>query len=223
MANPRANIFIVDNMPLYRDGLRACLEEARYRVLGETGDGDEALRQLNQLGPDLVMMDTNLPRAGGYAISREMHMLRPITRVLLLTGDEREFGRQEIQAILAHAVGLMPKSVSRAQCVDGVETVLAGGRMFQQQAVQGVAALSAGMQNDALSALSPRERQVLNQIILGRTNRDIASALNISVKTVEKHVSSILDKCRLPSRTAAAVLALQSGLTEIAASGQTDA
>jgi DNA-binding NarL/FixJ family response regulator len=214
VANPRANILVVDNMPLYRDGLRVCLEDARYRVVGETGDGDEALKMLNQLGPDLVIMDTSLPRVGGFAICREMRLIRPITRVLLLTADEPNFDRQETQAILAHATGLMPKRITPAQCLQGIETVLSGRTLFQQKAVERVTALVWGEESNGLAALSSRERQVLNQITLGRKNRDIADALNISVKTVEKHISSILDKCGLPSRTAAAVLALQAGVAQ---------
>ncbi len=214
VANRHANIVLVDHMPLYRDGLRTCLEGARYNVIGETGDGEDALELVKRLAPDLVLMDSALPHAGGFAICREIRMVRPITRVLLMTSDDKDFDRQETQAMLAHAAGLLSKSMRPAECLESVQAVLAGRAIFHSRIVEQMADPTWNEPAHALSALSLRERQVLSQIIMGRTNRDIADALEISIKTVEKHVSSILDKCDLPSRTAVAVLALQSGLAE---------
>jgi DNA-binding NarL/FixJ family response regulator len=214
MARARASILLVDNMPLYRDGLSACLKDAGYEVVGQTGNGDEAIRLLNRLRPHLVMMDTILPRAAGFAICREMRLLQPDTPVLLMTSDTSEFDQQETQAIMAGAAGLLPKSMTRDECLTAVKTVLGGLTVFRYKTVEQVARLRSSVQGNGLASLTPRERQVLNQIVMGRTNRDIGRALGISIKTVEKHVTNILGKCHLPTRTAAAILALQSGLAE---------
>jgi NarL family two-component system response regulator LiaR len=218
----KVTVLIVDDHAVVRRGLRTFLElQAEVEVVGEAANGQEAIEQVSQLRPDVVLMDLVMPRLDGIEATRRIRSLNPEARVLILTSfaeDERVF-----PAIEAGAHGYLLKDVSPD---DLVRAVLAAARGEAQlhpeitrKLMEQVAARAskpdpeeAGSDRTRLEELTDRELEVLRLIAQGLNNREIAGALTISEKTVKTYVSNILSKLHLADRTQAAIYALKMGL-----------
>lgn len=219
----KITVMIVDDHPVFREGLRNVLvAHDDLCIVGEATDGPEAIERVQELLPDIVLMDINLPTLNGLQATRKLRVLCPQVHVIMLTAyDDVE---QIYHAIRAGASAYYAKDISPERLVGVIrhvsqgqyvvgETVLDedgigdwlleefrrfGGEMF-------------GEEEQFFAPLSPREMEILELVIQGMSNREIAYDLGISHQTVKNHMTSILSKLGVTDRTQAAVYALRHG------------
>jgi DNA-binding NarL/FixJ family response regulator len=205
-------VLIVDDHAVVREGLRTFLElQDGIDVVGEAGNGTEALEQARRVEPDVVLMDLVMPGLDGVGAMRQLRERSPQIRVIVLTSfldDDRL-----MPAIRAGAAGYLLKDVDPAELAQAVRTASAGQAMLNPAvAARLVAAIA---ENPApgvqLERLTRREQEVLEQIAHGRSNKRIALELGISEKTVKAHVGHLLAKLGVADRTQAALLAVSEG------------
>jgi DNA-binding NarL/FixJ family response regulator len=206
----------VDDHDLFRTGLRNLLEEQGVLVVGECDNGTEALRAVRELAPDVVVMDLNMPGISGVEATRQISMIAPLTRVLVLTISDQD--SDVMDAILAGACGYLLKDSSITELMKGIQAAVAGESLVSptiaSKLLQRVRASGASHREAELiqSELSDREIQVLKLIANGKDNAMIAGELHISPKTVKNHISNILMKLQIDNRIQAAVYAVRSGI-----------
>jgi DNA-binding NarL/FixJ family response regulator len=204
-------VLIVDDHPLFRDGLAGLLATLpEMEVTGTAGTAEEAVEALSSAAPDVVLMDINMPGASGVEATRWVSRLAPDTAVLVISmvdDDDSVFA-----ALTAGARGYVLKGASAAEITAAIRTVAAGGAVFGA----GIASRLLGQTSARRSSpaqppdshdLTGREREVLDLLAEGASNRQIARALGVSLKTVQNHVSRILDKLQAADRTQAALRA----------------
>ncbi len=212
MAEP-IRVLIVDDHAVVREGLRAFLQvQEEISVVGEAGDGHEAVQQAEACHPDVILMDLVMPRLDGVAAMRELRTHVPHSRVIVLTSfldDDRL-----LPAIQAGAAGYLLKDAEPAEIARAIRAAHAGKTIIDpsvaSRLVQAIAD-GAGLPARA-DLLTRREREVLELIARGRSNKRIALELGISEKTVKTHVGHLLAKLGVSDRTQAALLAVQHGL-----------
>jgi DNA-binding NarL/FixJ family response regulator len=210
-------VLLVDDHDLFRTGLRNLLEEqGDVDIVGECDNGTDALRGVRELAPDVVVMDLNMPGISGVEATRQISMVAPLTRVLVLTISDQD--SDVMDAIIAGACGYLLKDASIAELVQGIQAAAVGesrvSPTIASKVLQRVRA-SSSSQRDAdmiRSELSDREIEVLKLIANGKDNAMIAGELHISPKTVKNHISNILMKLQIENRIQAAVYAVRSGL-----------
>jgi len=209
-------VLLVDDHDLFRTGLRTLLEEQGIRIVGEAQTGTEALRLLREVAPEVVVMDLNMPGISGVEATRQMTMIAPLTRVLVLTISDQD--GDVMDAILAGACGYLLKDASITELMAGIRAAAAGESLVSpaiaSKVLQRLRATSASPREAETirSELSEREIQVLKLIANGKDNAQIAGELHISPKTVKNHISNILMKLQIENRIQAAVYAVRSGL-----------
>lgn len=207
-------VLAVDDHPLYREGLVTALATIPgVEVVGEAGDGREAVELAATLAPDVVVMDLKLPELNGIDATREIVARRPATAVLVLTmleGDDSVFA-----AMRAGARGYLLKGADRKEIARALETVASGEIVFSSEIASRVLAwFAAG--RDRVPApfpeLTEREREILDLVARGLTNPAIAARLVLSEKTVRNHVSNVFTKLHVADRSAAVARARDAGL-----------
>jgi DNA-binding NarL/FixJ family response regulator len=205
---------LADDHAVVREGLRVFLElQEGIEVVGEAGDGEEALALAQRLRPDVILMDLVMPRLDGVAAMRELRRRLPESRVIALTSfldDERL-----LPAIEAGAAGYLLKDVEPSELARAVRAAKAGEAMLDPAAAARlVDAVAQGATPAPASRdrLTRREQEVLELLASGRSNKRIAFELGISEKTVKAHVGHLLAKLGVSDRTEAAVLAISEGL-----------
>jgi DNA-binding NarL/FixJ family response regulator len=209
-------VLLVDDHDLFRTGLRNLLEEEGVLVVGEAGTGNEALRMVDELAPDVVVMDLNMPGMTGVEATRQIASLAPLARVLVLTISDQD--ADVMDAILAGACGYLLKDSSIGDLMQGIRSAAVGESLISptiaSKVLQRVRASSPlpEIAEQIQTQLSEREIEVLKLIANGRDNADIAAQLHISPKTVKNHISNILMKLQIENRIQAAVYAVRSGL-----------
>ncbi len=208
-------VIICDDQAIVRDGLAMLLNlEKDIEVVGQAQDGAEAMEQVEQRQPDLVLMDLKMPGMNGIEATRQIRARYPATKVLVLTTyDDDEW---VFDAIRAGAAGYLLKDTPREAVIQAVRGTVAG-KSFVDPAVAGkLLGQVAGQQTQAATLitdkLTEREVDVLRLLARGFTNADIAARLHLSEGTVRNHVSAILAKLEVSDRTQAAVIAIQHGL-----------
>jgi DNA-binding NarL/FixJ family response regulator len=207
---------LVDDHDLFRAGLRTLLEEQGVEIVAEAENGTEALRLLRETAPEVVVMDLNMPGISGVEATRQMTMIAPLTRVLVLTISDQD--GDVMDAILAGACGYLLKDASITELMAGIRAAASGESLVSpviaSKVLQRLRASSASPHEAQTirSELSDREIQVLKLIANGKDNAQIAAELHISPKTVKNHISNILMKLQIENRIQAAVYAVRSGL-----------
>jgi DNA-binding NarL/FixJ family response regulator len=212
-------LLIVDDQELVRTGLRLFLEtQEDLEVVGEAGDGAEAIERARELRPDVVLMDIRMPRTDGVEATARLVAagIEPRPRVLVLTTfdlDEYVFG-----ALRAGAAGFLLKDASRQRLLEAIRVVHGGDALLSpsitRRLVEDFAARTDPIEPPAvvLEQLTPRERQVLGLVARGYSNNEISQRLVVTEATVKSHVSSILSKLGLRDRVHAVVFAYEHGI-----------
>ena len=214
----RIRVLLVDDHVVVRKGLRALLDrETGIEVAGEAADGEQALRAVDRLRPDVILMDLEMPGIGGVEATRQIAETHPEARIVVLTSQAAE--QDVFPALKAGALGYVLKHSAPEDVLHAIrqaylgETVLHPtiARMVLQELHRPVAT----RQPRTSDPLSERELEVLRLIAHGLSNQEIADKLIVGEATVRSHVSAILRKLQLASRTQAALYALREGLAAL--------
>jgi DNA-binding NarL/FixJ family response regulator len=217
--SPRAvRVLLVDDDDLMRAGLRAVLSsDDTIDIVGEAEDGRTAVGSVRMLEPDVVLMDVRMPGLDGISATREVLATAPTVKVAILTTFEQDdyiFG-----ALSAGASGFLLKRTKPEDLIAAIHTIAEGDSLLSPSVTRRVVESMAGqpVSNPAasqrLAELTPREREVLEQIARGLSNTEIAKALFIEESTVKTHVRRILMKLHVRDRVHAVIFAYESGLT----------
>ncbi|MFI7218254.1 response regulator [Micromonospora maritima] len=218
-AAPRpVRVLLADDQPLLRTGFRMVLGvEDDLDIVGEAGDGVEAVELSRRLLPDVVLMDIRMPRMDGVAATRAIVDARLPVRVLVLTTFELD--EYVVGALRAGASGFLAKDVPAEDLVTAIRTVAAGEAVVAPRILRRLLDRFAEVLPDPVTApprvldtLTEREREVLVQVARGLSNAEIARELSVSETTVKTHVGHVLTKLRLRDRVQAVVLAYETGL-----------
>ena len=211
-------VLLVDDQKLMREGLRVLLElEPDIEVAGEAPDGDGALESYATLQPDIVLMDIRMPGMDGVEATWRLCGRWPEARVIILTTfDDDEY---VFEGLRAGASGYLLKDVSGADLAEAVRTVAVGGALIEPSVARKVVAEFARLappvrpvENSLPEPLSEREREILQLLVHGLSNREIAERLSLAEGTVKNYVSGILQKMGVRDRTQAAVRARELGV-----------
>jgi DNA-binding NarL/FixJ family response regulator len=198
-------ILIVDDHPVVRAGLTSMLStQAGMDVIGNASGGREALALLGEITPDVILIDLRMPGMSGLETMRAINLLQDPPRIIVLTSFETD--EDVYQAVEAGAHGYVLKSASQDELVTAIRRVCAGGRYFP-------AHIATQLTNRmARSSLTPRERQILQLVAKGLTNKEIGRVFGISDNTARNHVNNIIEKLEVSDRTEAATIAMRQGL-----------
>jgi DNA-binding NarL/FixJ family response regulator len=204
-------ILIADDHPIVRDGLTAVLStQPDFQIIGTAGDGEEVLRRVSTLHPDVLLLDLEMPRLDGVETLRRLAAAGQPIRTIVFTAFDTD--DRIIEAVQAGAQGYLLKGAPREELFNAIRIVHAGGSLLQP--VVATRLLGRLQQNDAASpdALTPRELEVLQLVAQGLPNKEIAARLVITERTAKFHVSSIMSKLGATNRTEMVALANQRGL-----------
>ncbi len=213
-------VVVVDDEPLIRSALAQALSVGGVELVGEAADAHAAIELVLDLRPDVVLMDLRLPGMSGVEAIEQLGLLAPASRVLVLARSEQN---RVVEAIVAGASGYILKSAPAETIAAAVRATAAGesvissqvaGRLLQRIRERDIPVTSTS--HDAGSAiravLTVRELEIFTSLASGKSNRDIAHELSLSVNTVHNHIASILAKLHLDNRIQAAVQAVRSGI-----------
>ncbi len=196
-------IVMVDDHDLVREGVRALLEkESDFEILGEAGDGQQAIELAERLEPDVLLLDVNLPGGlGGLEAAEAIRQRRPDVKIIILTQYENpEYIKRALKIGVS---GYLPKRSVSSQLREAIRAVHSGQRYLHPVAAEEVVDLVASgrsLEEDDWDRLTPRERQVFKLLAEGKTSREIAKYLHISMKTAMTHRSHLMEKLGLHSR-----------------------
>jgi DNA-binding NarL/FixJ family response regulator len=208
-------ILLADDHALVREGTCKLLErEEGFRVVGQAGNGEEAVRLATELRPDVAIMDIAMPKLNGIGATKQIKALCPATAVLVLTAYDDD---PYVFALLeAGAAGYLLKNVRGHELIEAIRAVSAGESVLHPAIARKVIDRFARPPSEppeepALDQLTERELEVLELAAKGMSNREIAGHLTLSIRTVQAHLSNVFSKMQVGSRTEAVVQALQKG------------
>jgi NarL family two-component system response regulator LiaR len=210
----KIKIVIADDHIVVREGSRELLQkEEDLEIVGEAGDGEEAVRLVTELKPDVIILDVSMPRLSGIEAARRIKAVSPDTRVLILTAYEYD---QYVFALLeAGADGYLLKDIPSHKLIEAVRAVHSGELVLHPVAArkaQNYFTRSAGKNKEPRALLlTDRETEVLQLLARGRSNPQMASELNLSRRTVQSHLRNIFNKLEVDSRTQAVIAGLKKG------------
>jgi DNA-binding NarL/FixJ family response regulator len=212
------NLFIIDDHQIFRDGLKLLFENTDdIAVAGEAESGEEALVQLSDVTPDLILMDIQMPGMNGIETTRQVKAMQPEANILMLTMFEDE--QSVFAAMRAGALGYILKGVGHEEMLRTVHVASAGGAVFSPKIANHIIqwfAQSAEQPAEKtavkLPTLTVREREVLELLAVGLDNSVIAEMLTVTSKTVRNYVSQLLKKLEVKDRLEAAEKARQAGI-----------
>jgi len=209
-------VLIADDHALVRAGIRALVERIDgVVVVGEAGKGSEALELVRQLGPDLILLDITMPDGNGFEVLDQVTKLYPEIRVIVLTVHEA--GEYALRAVREGAAGYLPKSAASIELEQAIQTVIRGERYISPETAQNTIfeVTNRATKRDLLATLSPRQREVLRLIAEGKTTKQIAHVLDISVKTVETHRAQLMERLGIHDVAGLVRYAIIVGLIEV--------
>ena len=200
-------LLVVDDHEVVRQGLVALIDRReKFQVVAEAGTVEEALDAARRFQPDLVIMDVRLPDGSGIEACREIRAELPNTRVVMLTSYPDE--EAVLSAIIAGASGYLLKQIRARDLVNALEAVGRGESLLDpavtEKVLERVRRIASGTYTDELAQLTAQEQKILQLVAEGKTNKEIASEVFLSDKTVKNYVSSILSKLNLQRRAQAA-------------------
>ena len=209
MTKPPTRVVIVDDHPMVAEGIQSILESfPDVEVIATLSDGQQIIDQVEDLDPDVILLDLNMPGIGGLSTTEIILENRPDTRILILSmHDNPEY----ISSALSHgAMGYLLKDVPTEEIKQAIDAVMSGARYLCTGAEGAIAPKS----NGATDALTGREQTILLQLAQGMSNKDVASALDISVRTVETHRKNIKRKLGISSTAGLTRYALEHGVLQ---------
>jgi len=215
----RLRLLLVDDQAMFREGLRLILGQQKdFEIVGEAGDGNEALEAIRQNSPDVVLMDLRMPNLGGVEATRRIRAEAPSVKVIVLTTFEED--AEVFAALRAGATGFLLKDSPSDKLCEAIR-LAARGETWLQPSVATKLVAEFGRQAQRFPSpqagnlnepLSPRELEVLRCLADGMSNKEIGRKLNISEGTVKNHMSQVLGKLQVLDRTQAALRARELGL-----------
>jgi two-component system, NarL family, response regulator LiaR len=214
---PRIRVLVVDDHAVVRRGLRMFLaDDPQIELVGEAGDGEEAVRLAGELKPDVVLMDLLLPRVDGIQATETIRRELPDTQVIALTSVLED--ASVIGAVKAGAIGYLLKNTEADDLLSAIHA--AAGGQVRLSAEASARLMREIRAPEGPEMLTPRETDVLRLVAEGKANKEIAGALGITEQTAKSHVHSILGKLGMLSRTQAAVHAARIGLVPVEGLGR---
>jgi two-component system, NarL family, response regulator NreC len=213
---PPTRVLIADDHPLIRSGLRALLgREKEFEVVGEAADGYQALELVEQLRPDVVMLDVSMPRLNGIDVAKKIAETTPSTRIIIVSIHSDE--SYVLRALKAGAKGYLLKASPEGDILNAVRAVAAGqaylspemSRLLVEEYVREMRYRGV---EDSYDLLSIREKEILQLLASGTSNRDIAEMIHVSVATVETHRTNIFQKLGIHSLPELILYAVRKGL-----------
>jgi len=212
---PRVRLAVADDHPVVREGLVAMLcTQPDFEVVGEAGTGAEAVALVERTRPDVLLLDLAMPELDGVEVLRRLRDIGAPTRVIVFTVFDTD--DRIIPAVEAGAAGYLLKGVPRAEIFAAIRAVHAGGSLLAPAVASRVLRhVARGSEKSDTPALTPREREVLERLARGRSNKEIAAALGVTERTVKFHVGALFTKLGASNRTEAVTRAVQAGLVRL--------
>lgn len=203
-------ILVADDHSLFRDGLVSLLEAGGYEVVGQAGDGQEAVDKARALNPDLVLLDINMPRMTGLEALRQIKSGLPRAKVVMLTVSEED--AHLLEAIRSGADGYLLKHLNANEFLEMLQGVERGEAAISRSMTGRLFKHVAQPPDEVEIILSEREVEVLRLVAAGKSNREIAQQLSVSENTVKFHLRNILQRLGVSNRAEAVMVALQKGI-----------
>jgi DNA-binding NarL/FixJ family response regulator len=213
------SVFIADDHAIVRDGLRALLEAERdITVIGEAANGRDAVRQVAELGPDIAILDISMPELNGIEAAEQIHETCPPTQVIILSMHSTS--EHIFRALQAGARGYLLKESAGVEVAKAIRAVRAGRRYLSQEIAEGmiddyVQYRAVVETKSPLERLSPREREILQLVVEGKSSAEIADMLFLSPKTVGTYRSRLMQKLSIDDLPSLVKFAIQHGLTSL--------
>ncbi|UCD80337.1 MAG: response regulator transcription factor [Desulfobacterales bacterium] len=216
MAKNKTKVIIVEDHKLFREGLKSILSgKADLEVVGEAGDGLEAIRTVKKCRPDFMLLDLSMPKMNGISVMREIKLLFPEIKIMALTIHESD--QYVLESFEAGADGYCLKDAGRNELMMAIDSVLQGRRYISpsisDNVLEGYLTGRRKLKSKtSWDTITQREREVLKLLGEGFQNKEISDMLHISVKTVEKHRANIMNKLDLHNAAALTAYAIEHGL-----------
>ena len=209
-----ASVLIADDQTLFRSGLAALLEkDPRISVVGQAENGEQAVRMVEELKPDLVLMDLKMPVMEGVEATRLIHGQHPEVAVVILSS----FGGDShlVQALEAGASGYVLKDTNVSTMVNSMLAAVGGARVMSGAIADRLVGMLSSKPKESYDGLTPREVEILKLVAIGLANKQIALRLKVSEKTVRNHISHVYEKLGIQGRSHAVIYAARKGLIDL--------
>jgi two-component system, NarL family, response regulator NreC len=210
-------IIVVDDHPIVRQGLRHLLEtESEFRVVGEAEDGIEALQLVEQIKPDVLVLDMMMPSLNGLEVLRRIKKSSPVTRTIILSMQSAD--AYVLESLKNGAVGYVLKETGPSELVNAVRQVVQGNQYLSAKLSERLKTSSHKMMDtssDAYETLTAREREILQMTVEGRTSHEIGEKLTISPRTIEVHRSNFMNKLGLHNQAELIRFAIKRGILQM--------